>query len=181
MAVFMPCKPPFLGAFLCGREWSSPGWKWLEVSFLACLEFVMAMQSIVSGCHYAIFYQISGQVLLWERCQEMITSINRNSESLVRKYRQLQIQEKVHNSSNRERILPVSLLSIPLVEILTGFALISLFKDANFIQTSIFMVTYIDIFLFGMIVVTSASSIFVKTEFWLNHVKPSSGKNVKYF
>lgn len=134
ISVLHPCKPPLLGSFLlCRRVWSSPIWKLLEVFLLTGLEFGMAIQTFVSASHYALFCQISGPVLLWGRCQEFTQS---NHIKLVMGYGELQIQEKFHNSSYRGKILPDTIFSIPLVEILSGFGLIALFQKANFAQNS---------------------------------------------
>lgn len=42
------------------------------------------------------------------------------------------------------------------------------------------MVTYIDTMVFGTIILTFASSIYVKAEFWMKHVKSNGGKKTSY-
>lgn len=182
ITVFLPCKPPFLGTFLlCRRKWTSLISKWVITSFLAVLEFVMAMQLSISAGHYSIFSQISGLVLFWGRCQQFMKSKNSKVDFLVKGYRQLQIQERLHNLSYKGRILPVSILAIPSIQIMTGFTLITLLHKVNILQTSIFLVMYLDVFLFGMIVLTFTSSIYVKTESWISKVKYRGGKDSRYF
>lgn len=184
MTAFMHCKPPLLGSFLlCQKEWSSPIWKWLELLLLASIEFAMAMQCCISAGHYVLFSQIFGIVMLFGRCQELATLKNAKVAYLVKGYRQLQIQEKIHNSSYRGRILPFSILCIPLMEILSGVALIAVFHKANLLLTSSFLVTYMDCIVVGMLMLTFASSVYVKTEVWLNHAQSKSGKGktIRYF
>lgn len=88
---------------------------------------------------------------------------------LVEGYRQLLIQEKIHNSSYAGRILP--LLDVLLVEILSGFAVVALFRKAKLFQISIFLIMYVDIFLVSMVILTSAASIHVKPKGWITTVK----------
>lgn len=173
IGVLNPCKPPLLGSWLmCG---SSPTWKWIGTPILASPELVMAMQSGVSGSYYAIFSQISGVVLFWGRCQKFMASRNASTDFLFVGYRQLQLQERMHNSSFRGRILPVCILCFPVIQILSGFALVELFHKAELFQISIFVVMYLESCLIGLIVLTSASSIHVKAEDWISRVKFAGG------
>lgn len=180
--VFVPCKPPLLGSFLlCEKGWSNTYWKLLVTPILSALEFGMAMKTLICGAHYGLFCHISGQAILWGRCQELLNSKNKNVDFLVKGYRQLQIQEKIHNSSYRGRILPIVIFAIPLFQILSGFGLIVLFDKTNFVQISIFLITYLDALVFGIVVLTFASSIYLKSEFWIRNVRQRIGKNSGYF
>lgn len=178
MTVF--CKPPLLGAYLlCGKEWSNPIWKWFGTLLIAISEFVVAMQSCINIGHFGIFSLIPGLAILWGRCQEFMNSKGGNLDFLVKGYRQLQVQEKIHNSSYRSRILPIVLLTCPVIQILSGFALIALFHQANLFQLSIFLTMFLDAAVCGIIVVTFASSVYIKAEVWINNVKYVKRRNVK--
>lgn len=180
MSVLLPCKPPFLGSYLlCRMEPSA--WKWFGASFLALAEFVMNMQISVSGSCYALFFHISGIAIFWGRCQEFMKSRKSNLDFLVKGYRQLQILEKIHNSSYRGRILPVMLFGVVLVEILCGFAVFVLFHRASLFQTTIFLVLYLDVFLVSMVILTCAAYIHVKTKGWINVAKFRIGENGNFY
>lgn len=177
MTVFLPCKPPLLGSFLlCGQETASPIW----TPLLALFELVMFMKSLICGAHYGLFFHISGQVLFLGRCQELVSSKNMEVGALVKGYRQLQVWEKIHNSSYRGRILLISIFAIPMLQILSGFGVITLFHNANLFQIFTFLVTYLDAVVFGLAISTFASTIYVKSEGWIRNVKPRSGKNARY-
>lgn len=183
MLVLSPCKPPLLGSFiLCRITWSSSSSKWLGTGLLAVLEFLMAMQSIIGGVHYESLTQISGIVLLWEKCQEFMNSKENTNkvDFLVRGYRELQIHEKIHNSIYKSVILPVTMLIIPLIQVFTGFAMIQLFREGVVFLSFVFLVFYLDTIFFCFCVFTTASFINVRAEEWLTGVKGRGGKNEKY-
>lgn len=176
--VLLPCQLCLLGSsLLCGIGDSSS----ISKCLVAAMEFVMALQLIISASHYAVFYQISGIVLLWGKCEEFMASKGRNVDFLVKGYRHLQLLEKIHNFSFRGRILPATVWGIPSLQILSGFALIALFGNASFIQVSIFLTIYIDACMCGLVIFSAAACIHVITEDWVARVKPRGGKQVRYF
>lgn len=180
MILFIPCKPPLLGAFLlCGREWSSPVWKWFWTTVLALLEFIVAMKTLICGGHYGAFTHISGQALLLGRYQDFLNSKNTKMDFLVKGYREIQVREKMHNSSYRGRILLIFIFAVPSFQILSGFGLISLTHKAKLIQILAFLVTYVDVIVLGMAVLSFASFIFIKSEDWIKKMKGK--KNSRYF
>lgn len=141
----------------------------------------MVMQTLVGGFHYGIFSQISGQVLFWGRCQDFMKSQNNEINHLVKGYRELQIHEKIHNSSYRGRILPLGIFGVPLLQILCGYALVALWQEADLFQTAIFLVMYLNVAVFGVIIITSASFIYIKAEDWVRRVKSDADKNTRYW
>lgn len=181
--MFLPCSPPLLGSFLlCGiTRWSCPVMKWIATLILAGMEFAMAMQCALVGIHYILFSQIAGLVLLLGKC-ELFIKLNPNDiPILVSGYRKLQISERIHNSTFRVVILPVCIFGLPLIEILIGFAIIVLFYETNWFQLVIILVLYLGITVFGLIILTFASSICTKTEGWLKLLKHRVGRNGRYW
>lgn len=97
--MFFPCKPPLFGALiLCWIKGPWPNWGWITnpilAPILAGVEVILAMQTFISGCHYAIFAMISGLVVIYGRCDEFMKSKG-EVHFLVKGYRQLQISEKI--------------------------------------------------------------------------------------
>lgn len=172
MTVVLPCKPPLFGSFLLCRI--GP----VRI-LLGAMEHGIATQIVMGGFHHSVFCKISGLVLLWGKCQNVIKSAKKDEErKLVKGYRELQVQEKIHNFIYKAKTLPVSVFATPLIQILSGFTFVVLLHNANLFQLAIFLVIYLGSMMFSMIVLSSAASIYVKTEEWINDLK--LGKN-KYF
>lgn len=112
----------------------------------------MAMQSLVTGCHYGFFCQIFDLVIFWAKCRDFVMSKTKEMDFVVKGYRELQIREKIHNSSYKGRIMHVCLFAGPLSEILCGFILFSLFQKVDFVHLCVFFVLYLDVTLFTVII-----------------------------
>lgn len=186
MTLFTTCKPPLFGPFLLCRAGSDPipsTSRILGTLALAFLEFVMGVQITVSGCHYVIHSQLPGTIVFWGRCQQFIKTTESLVDSKVRGYRHLQITERIQNSICRARILPVTLVAIPIMQILGGFALLMLYDTANVSQISLFVACYLDSTAFCLILLTAASYINTQSKGWIAQVKSeiSGKKKNNYF
>lgn len=180
MTLFQKCKPPLLGSMLlCGIPTNTSIWLG---PLLGGFEFIMGMQIIVAGAHPTCYSQISGLVLLWGRFQEFLRMTRSLTEDiLMTRYREQQIWERIHNSSYRGKVLPVSITGIPTMEILSGAALITVFQSGNWFQISVFLIFYVDAAVFAIIILTSASAIYVKSEDWIKGLKSEAGFKNPYF
>lgn len=169
-SILLPCKPPFLASYiLCQMSELPLIWK------LVCGPFLFELE-------LALLRNIHSNIWISPPFGKKFMKSKRSYLGfLVKGYRQLQIQEKIHNSSYRKKILPVSIFSITLVQILSGFAFLALFHDASIFQLSSFLILYVDSFLAGMIIFTWPALLYEKTEDWLNRVKPRPRENMKYF
>lgn len=115
---FNPCQIPFLGGLLFNREscldFSTKIWIRLP---LALFEFGVMLRLCVIGGFYVVYVLLMGILHLW------IESIS-GPTLTFRKYRRVQIVEKLVNGCNRFRIFPTVAVIFPAVQIIGGFALI---------------------------------------------------------
>lgn len=168
MTVLSPCKPPLLASNLrCSMVVSN----WIGSLAMVTFELVVRTQNISYSLHCVFFTQVSGLVLMWGQCNEFLKNNRIKIDSLVKGYRQLQVKEKMHNSSYKGRILPVCALGVPFIQILSGFALTALFGKASPFVTSIFLVLYLDAVGLGLTVLTATSIINVKSGEWVNNLR----------
>lgn len=180
MTLLNPCSIPLIGARILCRI-PTRLFKWIG-PILGGWEFAMGMHIVVATSHYIAYAQISGLVLLWGRCAEFIQAspgLTRNAR--MRGYRELQVREKIYNSTFRGRILPASVAGVPSEQVLCGVAFLTFFRTGNWLLSSLFLMLYVGAALFGLVLLTSASCIFVRSEGWIEAGKLGGGAKNSYF
>lgn len=174
LVFFIPCQQPFLGSILLAPsscQISSP----LERLGLATLEFaafhyMTLTMGVFTGC-----LLFAGMLHLWLDSSKLyaITELK-----LTRKYRELQIYEKLFNSCVQGRIFPVIVSFCPVVEILGGFACIRLREGMNILEFAFICAETTLVTVFTLFFFSGAGMIYTGSVKWLRDCKSGETNRV---
>lgn len=129
-----PCFPPLLTSLLC-RPNRNTGHKlthslFVQMSF-SILEFAQCHLASLTATYYVILFLGTATSTLWLDCKALAESCATLEDQIIL-YRGIQIYEKIQNSCIRDRIFLTLALLGPLLQVLTGFAVIEVENSGNF-------------------------------------------------
>lgn len=131
-----PCKLPFMGSLLLTtcNSWSfSYVLIRLGVSFV---EFLVFAQMLVSCMPFLIIMLLVGITFLWDETE---AAVGQSKGFKFKKYRNLQVLEKLINAGVRFRIFPATGITCPWVQIVGGFAVVKLHSSLEFSYFVLFL------------------------------------------
>lgn len=129
---------------------------------LALFESMVIWQIIASVVPYAAFILLLGILFLWDETE---TVIRHGNGGFLRRYRNLQVLEKLVNSCVRYRIFSIVAMASPILQVFAGFALV---KHHSSLELSHLVFLGMEVFMsffFGNIVIFGgAGAIFGKSK-----------------
>lgn len=104
-----------------------------------------------------------GIIFLSIKCKQL------SWQDSVIEFRKVQILEKVLNVNIKGPLFPVTMGTLPAVQIFTGFVIIKLNEspDMDWVKVAMFSLVYFEVLLFNLISVSAAASAFILTGEWL--------------
>lgn len=82
-------------------------------------------------------------------------------------YRQLQVSEKIINSTFRTRVFLPLLCALSMIQILSGLAFLTLFHSEGPLLLAIFLIAWLDSGLAGVISLSANSVVYVRSQNWI--------------
>lgn len=135
--------------------------------FLVLVEFVLGLNFISTGIHYAVYTLLTPLAIFYGECHafsKRFGTMKESNSATFYNYRKLQITGNILNASFRSRLTPTAILFGPAVQIMSWLGLFSMIRyKVGGLQLLIFLVFSIVISGFNVILQTAASLIFVKT------------------
>lgn len=122
LVFFIPCQQPFLGSIILPPTSCQVPSKYVRI-ILATFEFIPVHYLALAAGIFPIALLFGGMVHMWLHISKLR---NTTGLSFIRKYRELQVFEKLFNSCNQGRIFPVLVTLCPVIEILGAFACVRL-------------------------------------------------------
>lgn len=169
IGLIFPCKPPLLGSMVnklddnCDLYYYNSFCLSMKTVMIAILEFLIAKQGTICGLHYAIYCLLIAIVYL------TVKSNNLNGgKGAVLSFREVQVLEKVVNDNIRDRLLPVTICVIPVVQIFAGFVIVKLEGEGKeWLKVGMFALVYSEVLVFNLVSVSSAAVVHNVTGRWL--------------
>lgn len=177
MALFNPCKPPLLGSYLlCSTSaLGSLSNYWIPV--IASLEFFVCMQSVLRGAHQVVFSLLALIAEFWGNCTQFLNQPRtENVRKTLLRYRELQISEKIINSTFRATVFLPLLCALPLIQIFAGVAFVTLFHTAGWLSLLIFWIAWQEAVFVGVISMSAGSVIYTRTYDWILGKRGKDGR-----
>lgn len=176
MGLLSPCKPPLLTSMLiCPTSIVAPmSCYWILVT--CGIEFVICLQLSVRGIHQDLYSLLLLIALFWGNVQLFLkqyknpTRVERDIEQIqetLLHYRKLQVSEKIINSLFRTRVFLPLVCILPLVQILSGTAFLTLFHSEGWLSIGVFLVAWLDSSFSVMISLSASSSVYVRSQNWM--------------
>lgn len=173
MALFRPCKPPFLGSYLfCPTSMlGSLSIYWIPV--VGGAEFYFFMYALVRGGQHAVYSLFLLIAIFWGNVQMFLKQRShamrktKGAVEIFLEYRQLQIFEKIINTTFRTRVFLPVLCALPLIQIFSGAAFLILFHSESGLTLSILINAWLDAAFAGIISLSAGSVIYTRTKDWI--------------
>lgn len=149
------------------------------IPVIAAVEFVLYMQAVSWGAHHVNYSLLLLVAIFWGNCQQFLKQQIGNSkkiEEIVLQYRKIQISERIHNSIFRTRIFLPLMCALPLIQVLSGVAFLTLFHSESWFSLAVFLLAYLESWFADMLSVTAGSVIYTKTNEWILGCRGWDGK-----
>lgn len=165
--VFMvPCQLPFSGSLLLSTcKGSGISFVFVRV-VLAIFEGLVTSQMLIAAVLYAVVILLMTFILFW---LEMDTVFHSKCESsaAIKRYRRVQVMEKLINSCVRERIFPLISVAYPIVQVFGAVALVKLHDTMEWSHLIFVMTEPLSVSIFGVLVFGLAGFVYSKSCRWI--------------
>lgn len=122
-------------------------------------------QMMLAGIPHGLFMLMGGTLILWDEFNRVFSS-NLDSPRFLKKYRELQVLEKLNNSCLRFNTFSKMAFACPIVEIFSGFAIVKLHHSMDIFYLVALLVAKFVAALVNL-VVFGAGSIYSQSWKWL--------------
>lgn len=182
LLAFKPCMSPFLGSVLipqnvCSQEVQP--WPILLIILrigLLLLETFFVLQGVFTAVTYVIYIFFVGLLFLWEKSTKLFQI--KGSKFSLKKYRELEVIERLFNSCVGPKIFPLIAFFAPMIQIISVFICIQLHDTLPSSQLMIVAVVAVNVPMLDLLFFTGAQKIHTESQKWLKEMGRIDGNKM---